>query len=360
MKEEKELPLVTVITVTYNLKAGRKEFFLKCVKSLQHQTYSNIEYLIVDGASSDGTLMFFNEINFPKNTTIISEPDSGMWNAMNKGIKKANGKYICFLNSDDYYVTDTIIADCVEQLEKTDSDCSIANFMAIKLNGEVVNKWCENIKPFPREFFYRRMTYNHETLICRKDIYEKLGFHDEKYKTACDYYFNIRLVLAGCQFTYVDKVMIAARAGGETVSSEGEFSNSTLTNVTNLWNDLYPECVFTPKITNEILSHQRFPPNFLERIKREIMSKQLKNFNYDVFVNDINSLIEKEKKYNNQKSILEYLKSKNIAYIILMLLTNHRKKNDPNTEERFIHYLEKHKKLGLIYLKLAKFKEKKK
>lgn len=356
----RNLPLVTVISVTYNLiKSGRKEFFKKCVESLLCQTYPNIEYLIIDGASSDGTLNLFDEMNFPKNTTIISEPDTGMWNAMNKGIKKAKGKYICFLNSDDFYVTDTIIADCIAQLEETNSDYSIANFMLIKLNGEVINEWCKNIKPFPRECFYRTMTYNHETLICRKDVYERLGLHDEKYKTATDYYFNIRLIFAACTSVYIDKIMIAARVGGETVNDNGEFSSSTLINVTNIWNDMFPGCNFTPELTKAALSKRLFPCECLKKIKEKIIAMQLKDFDYNIFIDDIDAHLKLAQHHENMKTILTYLKSKNIAYKILKCLTFNRRKKYSKNEERFVSYLNKHRMMFNIYLKFAALKEKK-
>lgn len=355
----RNLPLVTVISGTYNLiKSGRKEFFKKCVESLLCQTYPNIEYLIIDGASSDGTLNLFDEMNFPKNTTIISEPDTGMWNAMNKGIKKAKGKYICFLNSDDFYVTDTIIADCIAQLEETNSDYSVANYMVIQLNGEVANEWCKNIKPCPREYFYRCMTYNHETLICRKDVYERLGLHDEKYKTAADYYFNIRLVFAACTSVYIDKVMIAARVGGETVNANGEFSSSTLINVANIWNDMFPWCNFTPELTNAVLSRRLFPYECLKKIKEKIIAMQLKNFDYNIFIDDIDAHLKLAQHYENMKTILTYLKSKNIAYKILKCLTLYKKKKYPRIEDRFIHFLDKRKIMFNICLRLATTKEK--
>ncbi len=329
MIKKSALPQISIITVTYNLiKNNRKDFFLKCVNSIKEQTYKNIEYIIIDGASSDGTLKLFSEMIFPKNTTIISEPDSGMWNAMNKGIKKANGKYICFLNSDDFYVTNTIIAECIKKLEETNNDYSIANFMAIKKNGEVINEWCKNIKPLPREFFYRRMTYNHETLICRKDIYEKLGFHNEKYKTAADYYFNTRLVFAGCSSVYIDKVMIAARAGGETTNSEGEVSNSALTDISNLWNNMYPWCVFTPEVTNNILSYNIFPQNCLKKIKDKIIAMQLKNFNYSVFIKDIDLLIEHQenKSFFSPSSCVKYKKIYLFGIILIFKIRKSEKK----------------------------------
>ena len=99
---EDKMPKITIVTATYNLiKAGRKEFFKKCIESIYSQTYKNFEHIIIDGASDDGTLDLIKEI--APRSTVISEPDKGIYDAFNKGVKKASGEYVHFLNSDDYY-----------------------------------------------------------------------------------------------------------------------------------------------------------------------------------------------------------------------------------------------------------------
>ena len=93
-------PLVSIITVTRNLiDAGRKDFFRQCVESVRMQDYPNIEHLIIDGASTDGTVDLLKEMN----VNYISEPDAGIYTAINKGISLSEGKYVAFLNSDDFY-----------------------------------------------------------------------------------------------------------------------------------------------------------------------------------------------------------------------------------------------------------------
>ena len=102
-------PKVTVITATYNLiKNGREKSFRQCVESVHHQTYKNIEHLIIDGASTDGTLELIAEYEKKGWLRCVSEPDKGMADAMNKGIQKASGEYVIILISDDYYILDAI------------------------------------------------------------------------------------------------------------------------------------------------------------------------------------------------------------------------------------------------------------
>ena len=115
-------PKVTVITVTLNLiKNGREKIFRQCVESVHRQTYKNIEHLIIDGASTDGTLELIAEYEKKGWLRCVSEPDKGMADAMNKGIKNATGEYIAILNSDDYYILDAIEVS-VEKLLSAGAD----------------------------------------------------------------------------------------------------------------------------------------------------------------------------------------------------------------------------------------------
>ena len=94
-----KLPKVTVVTATYNLiKDGREKFFRQCVESIHNQTYKNIEHLVIDGASKDGTIDLIKEYADKGWIKYVSEPDKGMCDAMNKGIKIATGEYVAILN----------------------------------------------------------------------------------------------------------------------------------------------------------------------------------------------------------------------------------------------------------------------
>ena len=94
-------PLVTVVTVCLNvIQTGRKEMFLQCVESVRRQTYPRIEHLIIDGASTDGTIPLLQSLNL----SFFSEKDTGIYDAMNKGIARGKGEYVLFLNTDDFFI----------------------------------------------------------------------------------------------------------------------------------------------------------------------------------------------------------------------------------------------------------------
>ncbi len=292
------LPKITVITVTYNLiKNGRKEFFKQCVESVHNQTYPNIEHLIIDGASSDGTVEMLQEYADKGWIKYISEPDSGHWNAMNKGAKIATGKYITYLNSDDFYVDEDALKKCISQLEAQSEECfSVANVTLLKRDNSLFNEKIPEYQPSPKELFYRMQTYNHETLICPKSIYEKLGYHNEKYKTAIDYEFNIKLVLNNYKQIAVPVLMTAMRLGGATGHEDGSLSKASIENVCILLNDIYPWAHLTPGDVKKIYQ-SIFPKNYLEKILRQVSQLKLKNFNYQIFKQDIHSFLPNKQKY---------------------------------------------------------------
>ena len=175
-----DLPKITIVTVTYNLiKDGRKEFFKQCCESVANQTYPNIEHLIIDGASTDGTLELIEECRHPR-MRVISEPDEGCWEAMNNAIYYAKGDYLQYLNSDDCLYQNDVIEKAMKNLIETGADASVAHYKLRNRDDSIINDFNENIAPLKRELFWKIFFYNHETLICKVDIYKKLGAHDLK------------------------------------------------------------------------------------------------------------------------------------------------------------------------------------
>ena len=199
-------PLVTIVTVTYNLiKAGREKCFRQCVESVQTQDYPNIEYLVIDGASTDGTVELLQELGL----NYISEPDTGVYNAFNKGIKKARGKYIAFLNSDDFYSKADSIRKAVLAMESGKGDFSYGPYDIVDDAGrkikQVLPKWdhCFTAQPI-----------GHPTMFSTKKMLDKLGGFDETYHIAGDFDIIMRALLAGYRPVEIKDSIVSFRLGG--------------------------------------------------------------------------------------------------------------------------------------------------
>lgn len=187
--------LVSVVTITYNIiDAGRKEFLRQCFESVHNQTYDNIEHIVIDGASTDGTVELIREYADKGWITYISEPDKGIYEAMNKGIDRASGKYIAFLNSDDFWHDPRGVEESVKYLEQENADFSYATCYYLDKN----ENYLACLKPQIGSF-YIRMPFSHQTMFTKREKMLELGKFDENYRSAADYDFVYRLILSGAK-----------------------------------------------------------------------------------------------------------------------------------------------------------------
>lgn len=194
------MPLVSVITVVYN---GEK-YIEDVIRSVLNQTYNNIEYIIIDGGSSDNTISIIkryeHQISF-----WVSETDKGISDAFNKGITKATGEIIGIINSDDWYEK-----DAVEKVVANSNNADV-------IYGDM-QLWKNNKKDFivrgDHHFLTREMTVNHPTVFVRKECYNRLGLFDIQYKLAMDYDLMLRFAVNKCRFRYVPEVLSNMRWEG--------------------------------------------------------------------------------------------------------------------------------------------------
>ena len=199
-------PLVTIVTTTFNLiKGGRSEIFRQCMQSIHDQTYENIEHIIVDGASTDGTLDLIKKYA-SKKARLISEPDSGIYDAMNKGIRLAQGKYVAFLNSDDYYSDKEGVSISVRALEESNADFSYAPAMIKFEDGRLFDNH-PHCNPRISNVFLA-MPFCHQTMFAKRQVMIKEGIFDTSYKSAADYDFVIRLCLRKSKSIFVPRVFV--------------------------------------------------------------------------------------------------------------------------------------------------------
>ncbi len=198
-------PLITIITVCWN----SAQTIEQAIQSVLNQTYKNIEYLIVDGNSTDGTVDILHKYE-DKIDYYVSEPDDGLYYAMNKGLELAQGDYILILNSDDWYVP-----DCVESLLRASAE-SHADFVSGLANYVDADGKFLHLQP---NFSFNGATYilmplRHETMFLPRRIYERVGPFDLTYRVIADRVFTNRLYEMGYTHHLVPRALMNFRNTG--------------------------------------------------------------------------------------------------------------------------------------------------
>ncbi|WP_234918285.1 glycosyltransferase family 2 protein [Aeromonas veronii] len=201
---------VSIITATYNSAATIHD----TLASLECQTYQDIEYIIVDGASKDNTLEVINK-NCTRVSKIISEPDRGIYDALNKGIAAATGDIVGFLHSDDLLAYPEAIADLVNVFNIGEYDAVYADLEYVQQNdiSKVVRLWQSG------NYNKKKLKYGwmpaHPTFYMRRSCYQKFDDFDLSYKIAADYDSILRyLWRANVRAGYLPQVLIKMRVGG--------------------------------------------------------------------------------------------------------------------------------------------------
>ena len=209
-------PQVTVVTVCFNpLKEGRQKLFAMNLDSVQRQTGVTLEHLIIDGASTDGTLDFLESYaNGSHDIRILSKADSGIYEAMNRGIALSRGKYVIFLNTDDYYHRPDGLASCVEALERTGCAFTFAP----------INPVGPHTRHSPHRNPQRRLhkvfvfcTIPHPSMLFRRTALVEIGGYDQSYRLAADYDMMLRLIAAGCKVCFVNRNFVTFTAEGFSI-----------------------------------------------------------------------------------------------------------------------------------------------
>lgn len=206
-----DLPLVTVVTVCYNLYSNnRVDCFRQCVQSVHDQDYQRVEHLVIDGASTDGTVSVLEEYALHGWIRFISERDSGIYDAMNKGMRMARGKYVAFLNSDDFWHRKEAVSASVKALEQSGAAFSYAPRTLINEDGSFCCSEAAGLGVFPC-----LMPFCHQTMFTRREALLRMnGFDDTRFRSAADYDLVLRLLLAGEQGVYVSLNFTSFRLGG--------------------------------------------------------------------------------------------------------------------------------------------------
>ncbi len=208
---------ISVITATYN--SGRT--IGDTLESVLRQTYSDVELIVVDGASRDDTMDVVRryEPRFGGRMHWTSEPDRGIYDAMNKGIARATGDVIGILNSDDFYTSDTVLERVAEAMAGGDVDAVYGDIHYVR-DGDL-HKCVRyySSRPFRRGLMRLGFMPAHPSFYCRREVYERCGTFDTTYRVAADFENLLRLIYVNhIKTRYLPVDFVTMRTGGASTS----------------------------------------------------------------------------------------------------------------------------------------------
>lgn len=203
---------ISIITIAYNA----EETIEDTIKSVITQSYDNVEYIIIDGASKDGTMEIVNKYK-DQISTIISEPDKGIYDAMNKGVQASTGDLIGILNADDFYINNQVLQHIFLKIqeEKTDSIYADLVYVDRENPSEVTRKWISGT--YSDGQFLKGWMPPHPTFFIKKECYQEFGTYTLKLRSAADYELMLRMIHKHkVSVTYLPKIITKMRVGGES------------------------------------------------------------------------------------------------------------------------------------------------
>jgi len=209
-----ESPRITVVTVCYNSAATIRD----TLESIASQSYKNVEHIVVDGGSADGTLAIIRGWA-GHSIRLVSEPDDGIYDAMNKGLKLATGEAVGFLNADDLYADSSVLGQIADVFQDKALDACYADLVYVSQdNQRVIRYW--RSKVFKKGDFALGWCPAHPTFYVRKSVIDRLGYFDQSFRMAADMEMMMRyLENGGISFCYIPAVWVRMRLGGETNQS---------------------------------------------------------------------------------------------------------------------------------------------
>ena len=209
---------ITVVTATYNSARTLRD----TLESVLSQTYGDMEYILTDGGSTDGTLDLVREYEprFQGRMRWVSEPDGGIYDAMNKGIRMATGEVVGLLNSDDVFCDAHVLEDIAACFDARQVDCVYGNLLFCRDNDldRIVRIWKGS--PYSEGAFMRGWHPAHPTFYARRTCYEQYGYYDTGVRVSADFDLMLRFLdIHKVSNAYLDRFIVKMRMGGESTGN---------------------------------------------------------------------------------------------------------------------------------------------
>ncbi|MEM8824766.1 MAG: glycosyltransferase family 2 protein [Pseudomonadota bacterium] len=258
-------PMVTVITATWNLiDAGRADLVRGAAESLFSQTFRDMEWLIQDGASTDGTVDLLQDLvdHAPADLSarLISEPDQGLYDAMNRAVAAARGRYVLFLNSDDTFFGPDSLALLAAAVNDTEADFAYGQVEIAQPETHDVSIWKADLFRF-----LRTMPFGHNAALYRRSMFLELDGFDLSYKSAADYDFICRMIADGYRGRAISETVYRFLLGGHSAEEARDSHESS-----TLLRNIYARWVQASGVTDDIvlswMKRRYLPPLFCLRI----------------------------------------------------------------------------------------------
>ena len=215
---------VSIITTVLS----NRKYLSDAIESVLNQVHKDIEYIIVDGGSKDGTVELVRSYE-NKVSKFLTEPDEGMYDALNKGIQMATGDIIALINSDDFYVNRFVISQVVEAFEEHQCDAVYSNLYYISNSDKdkIIRTW--DAGQYHNDSFYKGWMPPHPAFFVRREVYLKYGSFTTLLKFSADYELMLRFILKHkIKIHYLPKFFIKMRVGG---TSNRSISNRLKANI---------------------------------------------------------------------------------------------------------------------------------
>lgn len=236
---------VSIITVCFN----SMNYISDCIKSVLYQNYEDIEYIIIDGGSDDSTLEIIK--SFKGIALVVSEPDSGIYNAMNKGIKLATGDIIGILNSDDFLTDEFVVQKIVDEFNRSPIDVIYGDIQFVNHKNLKKNVRYYSSKRFNPSKFKFGIMPAHPSFYTKREYFECYGYYKEDYKIAADFELLLRfLYIHKLKSIYINFPLVTMRTGG--------VSNKSLKSNIILNNEILRACLENGISTNIIIIYAKY------------------------------------------------------------------------------------------------------